>query len=187
VTSAAQIVNIALVPLRRATITSLTDGSPSANDANAIYAETLQRLLRRHDWNFARKRLKLAQEVGTPVSGFDYSYQLPPDFVRAIVVSDSDTGRRGIPYRLEQDSILSNASQIYLTYIYDVTSEAMMPPDFRDYLAYTLGVSLAKTKSMREEMKEERDRARTVAMSVDSIEDDVDFIPEDTWVTDRQL
>ena len=186
-TSAADIVNLALVPLRRSTITSLTDGSPSANDANAIYATTLKRLLRRHDWSFARKRQKLAQEVGTPVSGFDYSYQLPSDFVRALVVSDSDTGRRGIRYRIEQDSILSDASQIYLTFIFDVTDEGAFSADFIDYLAFTLAVSLAKTKSMREEMERERQRAMQAAMSIDSIEGDIDYIEDDTWLTDRQL
>lgn len=185
--SAADIANIALVPLRRRTITSLTDGSPSANDVNSIFVLTLQRCLRRHDWNFARKRQKLAQEVGAPVSGFDYKYQLPSDWLRTVVVSDSDTGRRGIRYRAEQDSILSDATQIYLTYIFDVVDTGAFPADFSDYLAFTLGVSLSKTKSMREEMRIEQARAMMVAMSVDSIEDDVDIIPDDTWLLDRQL
>lgn len=186
-TTAAAIANTALIPLERKRITSLGEGSPSANDVNEIYSETRLRLLRRHDWNFARKRIELGREAATPASGFDYQYQLPSDWIRTIVVSDSDTGRRGVRYRIEQDSILCDAENVFLTYIYNVTDEAAMPPDFRDYFAYTLGISLAKTSTQRKEMREMQQEAKAAAMSIDSVEDDTDDVPDGDWYTDRFL
>lgn len=49
------IVNLALVRLGANRITSLTDGSRNANEANAIYALVRDEILREHDWGFATR------------------------------------------------------------------------------------------------------------------------------------
>ena len=49
------LVNLALVRLGANRITSLSDGSKNANEANAIYALIRDDLLREHPWSFATR------------------------------------------------------------------------------------------------------------------------------------
>lgn len=55
------IVNLALVRIGAKRITSLTDGSRNANEANAIYALVRDEVLRAHEWNFAIRTADLSE------------------------------------------------------------------------------------------------------------------------------
>ena len=48
------------------TITSLSQGTKEANACEVIYEELRDALIEMHAWNFAVKRVKLAQLVATP-------------------------------------------------------------------------------------------------------------------------
>jgi len=190
-TTDVQICNTALVQVQRRTITDLADGSSEAADCAAIYEETRLRMLRMHTWNWAIKRQKLARESDTPVFGEDYQYQLPSDYLRLVAARDhaGDIWTvSNIKYQLEQDSLLSNAEDVWIAYVYDATDEAAMPPDFRYFFSMELAQVLAKTNTARvDRYRKERLRAERIAKSTDSIEDDIDYVEDDTWITDREL
>lgn len=58
-----EIVNLALVRLGSVRITSLSDGSRNANEANAIYSMVRDEVLRSHPWKFATRRASLELKV----------------------------------------------------------------------------------------------------------------------------
>lgn len=184
-TSNVEICNVALTFLERKRITSLTDGTTSGNDCNAIFEPTRQSLIRGHDWNFARSRVKLARTTDTPVSEFDYEYQLPSDWLRTIVVADNDNAVPGVEYRTEGLTVLASSEDVYLTYLKDVTDPAAMPPDFRQMFSYELAIQLAKTNTDRDRATEARDTWKNKATSTDSIEDFPKKRPAGTWIAQR--
>lgn len=58
-----EIVNLALVRLGATRITSLSDGSRNANEANAIYNMIRNEVLRGHTWKFAMRRATLKEYI----------------------------------------------------------------------------------------------------------------------------
>lgn len=67
----------------RATISALDENSAEARTASIWYAATRDVLLRSHDWNFARRRVILAEQ-GTVPTGWTFRYALPTDCVRLL-------------------------------------------------------------------------------------------------------
>lgn len=58
-----EIVNLGLVRLGATRITSLSDGSNNANEANAIYTLIRDEVLRAHPWNFATRKQTLEKRA----------------------------------------------------------------------------------------------------------------------------
>ncbi|TAJ26825.1 MAG: hypothetical protein EPO67_17950, partial [Reyranella sp.] len=67
----------------RATIAAFSENSTEARTVSIWYAATRDALLRAHDWNFARRRVALA-ELGAPASGWAYRFALPADCLRLL-------------------------------------------------------------------------------------------------------
>ena len=65
------ICNSALVKIGEPTITALDQGGKAASTCNELYEKLRDELLRRHQWNFAVARAKLARLSETPAFGFD--------------------------------------------------------------------------------------------------------------------
>lgn len=93
--SETDLVNRALSRLgTRATIADLSESSTEARTARIWYAATRDAMLRAHDWNFARRRVALAQ-LGSPPSGLPtdstgvwrHRYALPHDCLRLLRLS----------------------------------------------------------------------------------------------------
>lgn len=83
-TADADICNRALSRLgTRATIASLDESSTEARVVSIWYAATRDTLLRFHDWNFARRRMALA-DFGGPPTGWAYRFALPVDCLRLL-------------------------------------------------------------------------------------------------------
>lgn len=192
-TAETDIANAALTKIGATPITSFTDGSKNANKINYQYAFIRDDLLRRHNWNFATKQLKLAQSSTVPVSGFDYAYPLPNDWIRTISVSDSDAGLAGVTFREEivasQRCILSNSDQIYLRYVSLQTDVNTMPPDFRwalvCALARAVAVSIANSNTMEDQLRGEEKLALNRAKSSDGQGATPDQRPRGSWATSR--
>lgn len=83
-TSEIDICNRALSRLgTRATIAALSENSAEARTAAIWYAATRDALLRAADWNFARRRVALA-DLGAPPTGWSFRYALPIDCLRLL-------------------------------------------------------------------------------------------------------
>ncbi len=183
------IANSALIKLGASVIMSFTEGSKNANLCNEQYVKRRDALLRAHNWNFAMARFNLAQLDDAPVFGFDFAYQLPSDWLRTVQVSDNDAGVGRVVYRIEGLTILSNASDIFLRYIKQVTDPNEMDAAFREVLAWDLAVDLAQpitqSTSTQQEMKRGFAQALSQAASVDAFEDFPEEFPESDWVSAR--
>ena len=183
------ICNSALIKIGAARITALTEGSKNANLCNEQYAKLRDAELRGHDWNFAVARAKLAQIAGTPPSGFDYWYQLPSDWLRTIAVHASDADTGDLKYEIKGDRLLSDAVDVYLVYIRQVTDPNEMDTLFREALAYRiaaeLAIPIAASGTLHDRMLRNYRDAAMRAKGVDAIEDYPKRFPQSAWVSAR--
>jgi len=187
------VINIGLRRIGATPIVSLSDGSPSANTVGDVYTEIRDNLLREHPWNFATKRLKLAQSTTTPVFEFDYGYALPSDWLRTISVHDDDAGHGTVLYRMEQinnqNSIVTSSDQIWLRYVSQVTDPNLMTADFRTALAFLIArdmsIPLASSNTLHEVMDKKSLKAIARARSTDSMGGFPELRPRGSWASSR--
>lgn len=187
------VVNIAARRIGQTPITSLTDGSPMANAADDIYADTRDSLLRSHNWNFATKRVQLAQSATAPGFEFDHAYTLPADWIRTVSVHDNDAGHGTILFRMEQVAsqrcIVTSSDEVWLRYVARVTDPNLMTDDFRYMLAVKLARDLAipmtSSNTLYEELSSEFKTLLAQARSTDAMGSFPELRPRGSWASSR--
>lgn len=107
----------ALLRIGAQAIASLDEGTAEAEIASGLYAGTRDALLSSHPWSFATGQAKLPRLAAVPAADFQYAFQLPPDFLRALSAGGGGSGR-GMSYRLLEDRLHCDAGQVTLTYIF---------------------------------------------------------------------
>ena len=187
------VVNVGLRFIGATPITSLGDGTASANAADDIYTEVRDNLIRSHPWNFATKRLKLAQSATTPIFEFDFAYPLPADWLRTMSIHDNDAGHGGILFRMEivnnQRSIVTSASECWLRYVFQVTDPNIMSADFRRALSLSLArdlaIPLASSNTLQETYSREAKSQLASARSSDALGGFPELRPRGSWAASR--
>lgn len=187
------VINVALRKIGGERITSRTDGSKNANVANDIYDEVRDNLLRAHPWNFATKRVKLAQSATDPIFEFDHAYPLPSDWLRTISVHDNDAGHGTILFRMEligtQRAIITSSDDVYLRYVAKVTDPNQMTPDFRiafeNALARDMSIAIAASNSVYDRMEILANSSLNKARSNDALGASPELRPRGSWATAR--
>ena len=187
------VINVALRLIGATPITSLTDGSPSANAADDIYVDLRDDLTRSHNWNFATKRVKLAKSATTPIFEFDNAYPLPADWIKTVSVHDNDGGYGTVFYRMEivnnQRSILASREEIWLRYVFRLTDPNVMSSDFRRAfelaLARDLAIPLAASNTLQETYSRQANRKLAQARSTDAMGAFPELRPRGSWATRR--
>lgn len=169
-TSQVDICNNALVRIGSKSITSLSDGDKVANACNAIYAQTRDMLFRQHLWNFALKRAELASEETAPAFGFNYSYPLPADFIRVKSLEDPY-----VNYKIEQNKLVTDASEVKLTYVARIEDVTKFDPLFVEALIISLALKLSYiligSNGREQTLKEELRQTLFTAKQVDGQDD----------------
>jgi hypothetical protein len=145
------ICNIALGRLGSRRITSVdpSDGSPNASYCALHLPRAIEDVLAYHDWIGMTKRVGLEKSTGTPANGFLYFYQQPPDLERILEVV---TG--GVPFRAEQDQILTDAETVDLAYIFRpaATDIVTIPKTIRAAISATLAFLLTTPLTSSEQL-----------------------------------
>ena len=77
VTSELEIYNLALSRIGQDTLSSVDESSKAGRLCRLHYALLRDAVLRAHPWNFAMRRVELAQVTFTPAFEYDYAYALP--------------------------------------------------------------------------------------------------------------
>lgn len=187
------VVNVALRMIGARPIIDLADGTDPANVANDIYTEVRDDLLRSHPWNFATKRVQLAQSATEPTFEFDHAYVLPSDWLRTISVHDNDAGHGTVLYRHEivngQQVLVTSSDAVYLRYVHQVTDPNLMAADFRRVLelsmARDMAIPLASSNSMQQQFSSEASRALARARSSDAMGGFPELRPRGSWASSR--
>mgnify|MGYP006935481471 CR=1 FL=1 len=137
ISSETHLVNNALLRIGANTITDIeTDGSHESNTMLQLYGPTRDSLLRQHFWNFATKRVVLAENADTPDFEWAASYSLPADFIRVKKLYDTDSN-----FTIEGDQLLTDQqSSLKLVYIARITDVTAFDPLFTQVLILMLAI-----------------------------------------------
>lgn len=163
-TSETQIVNMALVRLgHSATITSLDEGTPTADKCKVFYEPTRDAVLEAHPWNFAIRRAALSRSGDTPNHEFTYKFALPsgpdPAYCLRVIRTSWEavpgtgswiyswpvvSGYTGlVPYRIEGRWLLANEETCAIEYIARIEDVSQYSSSFVTALSLKLAAELA--------------------------------------------
>lgn len=164
----------ALIKIGAAPITSFDDNSAEGEIAGALYPQARDALLSAYAWSFASGQIALDQLVVSPIADYDYAYQLPNDFLRALSTGSGARGR-GLNYRIASGALHTNAPDVVLTYIFR-PDESSFPPYFDAALIaklsaeFTIPVTESTSRSEAMARLAERDfeRARQIDAQQDT-------------------
>jgi hypothetical protein len=189
-TAGIDIMNSALTKLGVRPIASPSQDTFNAHVCLDVYVDLLDEELRTHVWNFAKKKRRLAQSGIAPVSGFDFAYPLPFDWLRTVGVHGNDAETSRPPYETVGRTIQTDADEVYLTYIRRECDASKMDALFREVLAnliaFEIAGSIVGVVSARERFEEAYRSGVREARSVDAIEDYPEQMPESSWLTVRR-
>ena len=135
----------ALILLGAKPISSFNDGTDEANAADRLYPDVRNSALMMYPWSFAYKKVKLSRLVTTPVSEWEYEYQLPGDRLgnpRAVFKSNNASERPVKEWEIIADKLMTNEEEVYIDYPYQ-TPEFAMPSYFVQLLKYMMAWHLS--------------------------------------------
>lgn len=166
--TATEIANYSLAVLGAKRISDITDDTiKSARIMNLHYAQARQEVIRAGKWNFAIQRKTLSQHADAPEYGYAYQYSLPADFMRLDRVNEVsiwDT-QRSDWFEIENglDSgdnsigpvLLTNATNIRIRYVADITDTQRFDPLFTQALTVLLAAKGARAITGSERKEQE--------------------------------
>lgn len=204
------ICNAAIMRLGGQQVLSLTQNSVEAMACNSQYDIVRRDLLRSHTWNFAMKRMSLAQDLNPPLFSYDFSYTLPTDCLRVVATKDqldaylfnyggdfngwitvSNKVDYAIAdsYKIEGRKILSNDGTMSILYISDITDTTMFDSSFVELMSVRLAmvISYRITGSIqaRKDLADEFNYLLTVAQQNNGQEGTRERIEMSSWLVSR--
>jgi hypothetical protein len=175
--------NSALIKIGAERIVSLDDDSKAAVLCNEQFSKIRDDELRAHPWNFAVKRLELAELATPPAFGFAHAYQLPIDCLKILSVESS------FPYVIEGRSLLTDAESAQIKYISQIEDVGAWDAGFREVvairLACDLAYAIAQSAKLGESMYALYERARSRARSMDAQEGSPQTLVIRDWLDAR--
>lgn len=126
--SALALCSRALIKIGAATIASFDEGTAEAEVAANLYPSVRDALLSAYPWSFATAQASLPRLAAAPMADYAHAFQLPPDFLRALSAGRGGQGR-GVPYRIAENRLHADPTEIVLTYIFR-PPEQSFPPFF---------------------------------------------------------
>ncbi|MDB5491202.1 MAG: hypothetical protein JWO78_1051, partial [Micavibrio sp.] len=122
----------ALIRLGAQPITSFNDGTAESEIAGALFGVVRDAMLSAYSWSFALGQASLSQLESPPLADYQYAFQLPSDFLRAMSAGAGGRGR-GLNYRITRNVLHTNSTEVTLTYIFRPEEEEF-PPYFDSIL-----------------------------------------------------
>lgn len=145
-TTKTDICNLALDMLHEAPFADVdTEGTADSRWFVRNYDVIRDAEVRKHVWNFAKKRAAISADATAPAFGWLKRYARPVDMLRLLQISH-DGAFEGplIPHEVEGDWILTDQSAtIYVRYIRQVTDPSDFDPNFVEALACRLALKSA--------------------------------------------
>jgi len=160
--SKAAICNMALAHIKQTKTTTAnldTDTGNTADQCRIHYDVARRFALADHNWNFATKRVTLA-DVGSPPATYTYRYDYPSDCLKVQEIQRLTKADVPVPYLIEavEDgsklSILTDMATAIGVYTWDVENVALFSPSFVTALSWLLASDLAPALSGSEKIQE---------------------------------
>lgn len=179
------ICNRALQLLGSSSIISLTQDIKKARECNLAYESLRDAELRRHTWNFSKKRIQLAADSETPDFEFDFQYTIPSTALRIILP------RGTIDWQVEGRMILTNdGAPLDVTYVDTITDPNTFDSLFREMLSARIAMELCETITQSNTKKQAAAAAYAFAQSEARRINAFEHVPteatEDTWISSRR-
>jgi hypothetical protein len=191
--SKAQICNLALAHIKqtKTTIANLdTDTSSTAVLCRVHYDVARRFVLANFDWNFAGRRVALA-DIGSPSALWAYRYDLPPGSLKVREIEGISRTDAPTPFTIElvadgsKLSILTDKASAVAAYTWDVENPDLFSPAFTLalswYLASELAPALSGSKTIQQSAVNIYQRLLAAAQSEDSREGEADPIADSPW------
>ncbi len=133
------ICNGALMAIGAERISSLTESSEEAAVCNERFQHVRDAVLQMFPWNCCTYRKTLTQDATAPVYDYQYRYLLPtsPKFLSVLEAYETDD------WRIEEDYLVTDSSEINITYIGKNTDPATYPPYLAELISARLAVDIA--------------------------------------------
>jgi len=151
------IANLALGNLGEASIQNLNDNNARARSCSARIDDVIVTILRMHVWNSALER-SLLTNIGEPIFGWNYIYQLPADYIKVVEVEPVSK------YMVEKKNLLSNEKKIYLLYVATPTDINNLDPLLAETIAMKLAWEIAETLTSKAGLKQEMMQKYIIAL-----------------------
>ncbi len=166
--SSIELASRALIKIGATPIAGFEEGTAESLVASTLYPSTRDALLSAYPWSFATAQRNLVRLVGKPVADFEYAYQLPSDFLRALSAGEQRRGR-GADYRIVENRLHTDAEGVVLTYIFR-PNESSFPAFFDQSLIARLAAefclpvteSTSRAESLTRLAEDEFRRARLI-------------------------
>ena len=184
----------------RATIAALSENSTEARTVSIWYAATRDALLHAHDWNFARRRIALA-ELGSPSprdkGGWAYRFALPSDCLRLLRL-EAPPGQPSPRFEVAGDGGGNGGGRVVLcdeaapraVYTARIADPALFDPGFAQALVDQLAAHVAYPVTQKTDLAVRLAQAARLAlaeaMAADSREagrDGEEWLPD--WIAAR--
>ena len=184
------ICNDALIRLGDRLISSLNDGTPTADLLKNRYDISRRKVLRSHPWKRLRKRATLAPLATKPEFQWGYQFPLPSDCLRLWLVVDQRDGAAINEWELEGQNILSDESILYIKYIKDEENVDLLDDSLNEIISLQLAKELAFSRSgdgsLYDRIENEFRMKFAEARSIDSKEDYQKTIAANEWTTSHE-
>jgi len=167
-------------------ITSFDENTAEAEVASNLFAPIRDGILSAHPWSFATAQMTLARLNTTPVADYAYAYQMPVDFLRVL---SAGIGRgRGAAYRIHENQLHTDASEVVLTYIFK-PNEIEFPPFFDQALIARLAaefcIPLTDSTTRAEALLRIAENELRSAKTIDSQQETTTAIDDFTLINAR--
>jgi len=165
------IANLALSNLGEASIQNLNDDNARARACSSRIDDVIVTVLRMHVWNSALERALLTN-IGEPIFGWNYIYQLPADYIRVVEVEPVSK------YMVEKKNLLSNEKTLQLLYVATPTDINNLDPLLAETIAMKLSWEIAETLTSKTGLKQEMMQKYIIALQEARSANSKDRTPE---------
>ena len=112
-------------------------------NANIIFEDVVDELLRGHPWGFAQVFEVFSQSAGVPPHGFNYSYKMPDDFMRAVDVrAEHDLRSPKARFVMAGTVLYCNVNPANVRYVKRVWEPDLWTPDFANAVEARLAAEI---------------------------------------------
>lgn len=182
-----EIVNNALLLIGEKEIASFTEDSVGARAVSGSFANLRDSLLRECPWNFAIRRVQLAQLVSEGNFEHKNAYQVPSDpyCLRVLEVES------GSAWKIQGRTLITDASAVKVAYVARVLETGDWDVLFEEALtlrvAMEMAIMVAHLPGLAEMMRAMYEEAIRIARTVNGQESSMEYLTATELTTVRQI